>query len=277
VYRAWDIVTRRDCALKTTRNPSPDYTRRILRNAELVSSVAHPNVARVLDWGTVRDATAYVASEWVPGSSLHDYARTHRLELDQVLLVGAGVSRALHAVHTAGRLHRDVKAANVIIPIDPDGAQHLDRAVLVDFGLARPLRHLSPTGEARTGLGMATGTLSHMSPEQLAGRRSGVQSDLYSLGIMLYHLIFGQYPHVELSCGIVSLAEPDFPRVFLGPFVLARLTSDVSVPAEPPLPTSVRDLLARLLRRDPAERIPTASITGAALEEITLHEQFVAQ
>ncbi len=153
-----------------------------LREAESAGRLNHPNIITVFDVGEDEDV-AYLAMEYCEGKSLSSYAQQKNLlPPEWVLELGARAAEALHYAHSQKVVHRDIKPANILYNAAKDELK------LTDFGIARL------TDTSRTKTGIILGTPSYMSPEQLSGNAVTGQSDLYSLGITLYHLLTGAPP-----------------------------------------------------------------------------------
>ncbi len=153
-----------------------------LREAESAGRLNHPNIITIFDVGEDEDV-AYLAMEYCEGKSLSSYAQSKTLlPPEWVLELGARAAEALHYAHSQKVVHRDIKPANILYNAAKDELK------LTDFGIARL------TDTSRTKTGIILGTPSYMSPEQLSGNAVTGQSDLYSLGITLYHLLTGAPP-----------------------------------------------------------------------------------
>src|SRR5262245_60793185 len=166
--------------VRPERSGSAEAAARFQREAQAIARLRHPSVVSVHGTGEDR-GVRWIAMELVPGRGLDEIlreaaAREERLPLPKVLQWIAGIARGLDTAHRAGIVHRDVKPSN--IRITPE-----DRALLVDFGLARELG-----GDALTRSGEFRGTPIYASPEQISGRLGEVdaRSDVYALGVTLY-------------------------------------------------------------------------------------------
>jgi serine/threonine-protein kinase len=229
VCRAEDLVLGQPVALKFLPKGSladAAAARRLRDEVRLARRVSHPNVCRVHDVGEA-DGEMFVSMELIPGEDLASLLRRiGRLPSEKALEIGRQVAAALAAAHAASVLHRDLKPANVML--DAEG-----RARLTDFGLA-VARRASPAVEVG-------GTLAYMAPELLAGGSPTAQSDLFSLGVLLYELLTGRRPVV--ARGLAELRE--------------KLESADPPPpsaAVPELEPRVERVILRCLARDPAAR-----------------------
>ena len=177
VYRAWDTRLERDVALKLFPMDEAGDAADMLREGRLLASVHHPNVVAIHS-ADMFDSRAGLSMEFVRGRTLESLLQAgEKFPPAEVARIGLDVARALGAVHKAGLLHRDVKAQNVIR--DDSG-----RVVLMDFGAG--LRH-----DERHG---AAGTPLYLAPEVFRGERATAQGDVYSLGVLLFHLLTRSFP-----------------------------------------------------------------------------------
>lgn len=189
VFKGMDIVTDEIIAIKVLNlsdeledNQLEEYKFRFHREIETAGNLDHPNIVKILDSGET-DGFAYIAMEYVDGTNLRSYARADTLlEPKTVLKIIAQCADALSYSHKQDLIHRDIKPANIIYNSRDDYVK------LTDFGIARI------PDSTRTRAGSILGTPLYMSPEQLAGERLDARSDLYSLGVTLYHLLTGSPP-----------------------------------------------------------------------------------
>jgi len=229
VYLAEDLTLGRQVAIKTIRAGSVAATEaraRFLREARLMATIEHPNVARIYSFGQVGDA-GYIVMEYVRGETLAErLKREPRLPLADAVELTDGVAAALEAAWEKGIVHRDVKPSNVLI--DARGAVRV-----MDFGLARS--YASEEGEPLTEMGSVLGTPHYMSPEQVRGEPLDFRADMYSLGILMYEMLAGQRPftastpggviaqHLTADLPPLASARPDAPEWIAK--VIADLTS----------------------------------------------------
>ena len=193
VYRAFDTLLERQVAIKLMHREiasDSDQLERFRREARAVAQLNHPHVVGVIDAGEEGDpqgdlglATPYIVFEYVEGETLKDRIRRHgRLPIGESVAYAIEIARALGAAHDHRIVHRDVKPQNVLI--DEEGT-----AKVTDFGIARSL-----TEEGLTADGRVLGTTDYVSPEQALGQDVGPQSDLYSLGVVLFEMLTGDVP-----------------------------------------------------------------------------------
>jgi serine/threonine-protein kinase len=185
VYRAFDETLERQVAVKLMNREvtsDSDQLERFRREARAVAQLSHPHVVGVIDAGE-DDGRPYIVFEYVEGETLKDrIQRLGRLPIPEAVAYSIEISRALGAAHARHIIHRDVKPQNVLI--DQEGS-----AKVTDFGIARTLEE-----DGLTAAGRVLGTTDYVSPEQALGHHVNGQSDLYSLGIVLYEMLTGEVP-----------------------------------------------------------------------------------
>jgi hypothetical protein len=185
VYRAYDPTLERWVAIKLMHrdiSTDPDSLERFRREARAVASLNHPHVVTVIDAGE-DEGNPYIVFEYVEGETLKDrIRRLGMLPVPEAVAYAIEIGRALSAAHAARLVHRDVKPQNVLI--DAEG-----RAKVTDFGIARSME-----AHGLTATGRVLGTTDYVSPEQALGHPVTEQSDIYSLGIVLYEMLTGEVP-----------------------------------------------------------------------------------
>src|SRR5918993_1799597 len=183
VYRAFDPMLERWVAIKLMHRDisnDPDQLERFRREARAVAQLNHPHVVTVIDAGE-DEGNPYIVFEYVEGETLKDrIKRCGRLPVAEAVAYAIEISRALSAAHKQRLVHRDVKPQNVLI--DGEG-----RAKVTDFGIARSLE-----AHGLTATGRVLGTTDYVSPEQALGHEVTPQSDIYSLGVVLYEMLTGE-------------------------------------------------------------------------------------
>ena len=172
---------------------SDSAQQRFTAERQILASLEHPGIARLIDGGTTTDGTAYVVMELIDGESITHYCERHSLDLQARLKLFQGICQTLEVAHEKGIVHRDIKPANVL-------ATKEGRTVLVDFGIAKVLRAEEFAAELpATVPGLTALTPDYASPEQIRGQEISVASDIYSLGILLYELLTGSRPYTTNS------------------------------------------------------------------------------
>jgi serine/threonine-protein kinase len=269
VYRATDIGLKRQVALKVLPEGvagDVDRLARFQREAEVLASLNHPNIAHIHGLERSGGATALVM-ELVEGPTLADRIAEGPVPLDRALPIAKQIAEALEAAHEQGIIHRDLKPAN--IKVRPDGT-----VKVLDFGLAKAMEPpgagtssvaFAPTlttpdhlrhgygGQAMTQAGLILGTAAYMSPEQASGANVDQRSDIWSFGVVLYEMLTGR-------------------RLFDGDSVarvLARvLERELDFTAIPPgTPRAIRTLLRRCLERDRKRRLHHIADARVEIEE----------
>jgi eukaryotic-like serine/threonine-protein kinase len=202
VYRAFDPTLERWVAIKLMHRDisnDPDQLERFRREARAVASLNHPHIVTVIDAGE-DDGAPYIVFEYVEGETLKErIRRLGRLPVSEAVAYAIEIGRALECAHAHLLVHRDVKPQNVLI--DPDG-----RAKVTDFGIARSLE-----AQGLTATGRVLGTTDYVSPEQALGHEVTGQSDIYSLGIVLYEMLAGEAPFradTQVAVAMKHVREP---------------------------------------------------------------------
>jgi predicted Ser/Thr protein kinase len=214
VYRAHDRLLERRVALKILHEQftrDDDYVERFRREARAVAQLTHPNIVTVIDRGE-QDGRQFIVFEYVDGMNLKELvAQEGRLSPHEAIELGLQVARGLAFAHEQGLVHRDVKPQNVLL--DSDG-----RAKVTDFGIAHAV-----DVDGMTITGTIMGTSNYIAPEQARGQPVDEQTDIYSLGCVLYELLAGEVPfdgdsfvaiamrHVNDPVPSVREVRPDVP------------------------------------------------------------------
>ncbi|VAW52319.1 Protein kinase [hydrothermal vent metagenome] len=179
-----------------------EVKQRFFREAETAGRLNHPNIVTIFDAGEEHDL-AYIAMEYLKGSDLSKYIKPETiLPLKQVLSIIQRSADGIDYAHQYNVVHRDIKPANIMW--DPE----TDSCKITDFGIARI------TDSSKTKTGMVLGTPSYMSPEQLAGKKVTGQSDIFSLGVMLFQMVTGKLPFTgdSMASLMYKIANEEHPR-----------------------------------------------------------------
>lgn len=249
VYLGRDPTINRRVAIKTlplaeefADNDLATARSHFLREAESAGRLNHPYIISIHDAGE-DNHVAYLAMEYFEGKPLNHYAQLGRLLPPKVVFeLMARAAEALHYAHSQNVVHRDVKPANLMYDITSD------RLKLTDFGIARL------TDSSRTRTGIILGTPSYMSPEQLSASKVSGQTDLYSLGVTMYHLLTGAPPFQADS--IPRLMDKIVHQKH-------RPVSDI----RDDVPAGVDVILDRALAKNPADRYESGKAMALALRE----------
>ncbi|MGH9846490.1 MAG: serine/threonine-protein kinase [Blastocatellia bacterium] len=185
-----DGMFRKKVAIKVMQTGgSEQAVTRFVRERQILAELEHPNIARLIDGGTI-EGSPYIVMEYVEGRNLRELLRQRgALPLDTVIEITRQICRGLEAAHRHGVIHRDIKPENLIVS---ERAGTVSVKIL-DFGVAKPLQ--PDTGAVTTQTGVILGTAKYMSPEQAAGesgQRIDERSDLYSLGAVIYEMLTGE-------------------------------------------------------------------------------------
>ena len=243
VYKAMDTQLERFVAIKTLK---PNYVNqetfveRFRREAKTAANLNHPNIVQIFDWGIEEEP--FFVMEYIEGNTLTSIiAKNRTISLGDVLFIGAQVASGLQAAHQKGLVHRDIKPGNIMIT--PDG-----KVKVTDFGIVSLQNEESDI----TKTGSILGTASYISPEQAQGRPVSIESDLYSLGTVLYELIAGKPPfsgESPISTATKHLTDK--------PEKLSNFRKDI--------PKGVENAVLKLLEKSTFDRFKSAEDLRAVL------------
>src|SRR5262245_47826592 len=248
VYRARDLHTGQTVALKLLQsNPSPQEAERFAREAELLSMLRHPGIVAYHAHGMTAAGEPYLAMEWLEGEDLSKRLSRGKLRLSESLSLLRLVAEALALAHKHGVVHRDIKPSNLFLR---EG--EVDRVAVLDFGIARRAAVSQPL----TRSGVVMGTPSYMAPEQARGERDLLPAaDVFALGCVLFECLTGEPPFVAEQV-LAVLAKILFDE----PPKLRQV--------RPELPEAVEALLATMLAKETALRLPDATAILTALDAL---------
>ncbi|MGH7701299.1 MAG: serine/threonine-protein kinase, partial [Gemmatimonadales bacterium] len=250
VFRARDNALNRDVAVKVVDlklAPSPTLAQRFIREAQTVARLEHANIVPIHKVGG-RGEVLYLIMRFVDGPSLRALLeRQGALSIPDAARIARQVADALAYAHRQGLVHRDIKPDNILL----DRTGHV---LVTDFGIAKAAAEAaqSTTGQPLTTEGMILGTPHYMSPEQAAGETLDQRSDIYSLGVVLYHMLAGQPPF-----------DAESAQAILAKQLTAEPTPIQEVRREVPEPLA--SVLERMLVKSPARRFATAAEVSRAL------------
>lgn len=250
VYLARDEILRRDVALKVLderHSGDEESVERFRREAQNAAALSHPNIVPVYDLGETVEGAHYLVMEYVPGGTLTEcITREGPLDVWTAAWISCQVAQALGAAHDAGVIHRDVKPQNILFAASGE-------VKVADFGIA-----WAAASPRLTQTGFAVGTADYMSPEQAMGEPVGPESDLYSLGVVLYQMLTGERPFKAdspLATAVKHAHEP--------PPKLRR-----PEPGDSAFPQGMEVVVDKLLAKNRANRYGTASALLADLKRV---------
>jgi serine/threonine-protein kinase len=245
VYKAHDTLLERHVALKILHDHYSDddeFVERFKREARTVAQLSHPNIVTVIDRGEA-GGRQFIVFEYIDGESLKELVvRSGHLSVERALELALEVAHGLAFAHQHGLVHRDVKPQNVLL--NGDG-----RAKVTDFGIARSL----DVEHGVTQTGTVLGTSNYIAPEQASGQPVDAQTDVYSLGVVLYELLAGDVPFPGENFVSVAMKHVNEP-----PPNLLDVRRDV--------PLRVAAAVDRALEKDPSQRFPSMDAFAAELE-----------
>ncbi|WP_141333706.1 Stk1 family PASTA domain-containing Ser/Thr kinase [Paenibacillus sp. tmac-D7] len=248
VYKGLDILLHRHVAVKVLRQQyvhDEEFIQRFRREAQAAASLSHPNVVSIYDVGQEEDVH-YIVMEYIEGTTLNDLIKTRApLQVEEAVHIAGQICDALDHAHHNQIIHRDIKPHNILIGKN-------GRVKVTDFGIARAV-----TSSTITQTGSVVGSVHYFSPEHAKGTPTGEQSDLYSLGIVMYQMLTGRLPFLGESP--ISVA-------------LKHLQEDVEEPRKvnPLIPQSVENVILRAMRKSTTERYRSAKEMLGDLESCLL-------
>jgi len=250
VYLAHDTKLDRSVAIKSMPAElarDPIVRARFQREAKLLASLSHPNIAVIHDILEQGEGAGYLVLEYVPGETLAGRIAREPLELAEALSIGRQVAEAVSTAHERGVVHRDLKPGN--IKITPDG-----RVKVLDFGLAKaPVSKGKNSETTYTQLGRVIGTPAYMSPEQARGNAADHRMDIWSFGCIMFQMLTGHLPF-EGETATDTLAQ-----------IIEREPNWELLPQKTPM--NIRVLLRRCLEKDPRRRLRDIGDAGIEISE----------
>jgi hypothetical protein len=240
LYRARDLHTDGEAAIKVARDPGAQADERFAREARVLAELRHPAIVEYLTHGRTDEGALFLAMEWLEGEDLGQRLRSRELTAGETLRLATQVAAALAVAHARRIVHRDVKPANLFLVDD-----RVERVKVLDFGVARIARLASLTLT-----GAVVGTPRYMAPEQARGDRDvDARADVFALGVLLYRCLSGRE-----AFGGDTPAE-----------VMRRILDDEPPPLSAPVPGELAALVRRMLDKDPAARPADAAAVLAEL------------
>jgi beta-lactam-binding protein with PASTA domain/tRNA A-37 threonylcarbamoyl transferase component Bud32 len=254
VYKAVDETLGRTVAVKVMHArfaEDPEFVQRFRHEASAAANLSHPSIVNIYDYG-VEGGTYYIVMELVRGTDLKAVVR-QRGALDPIKVAeyGVRVCAALTVAHGYGIIHRDIKPQNIVLTPD-------DAIKVMDFGIARAVDSDS------TQTGSVLGTAQYVSPEQAQGRKLGPESDLYSLGVVLYELSTGRLPFdgdTPVSVALKHVNEEPVPPRRINPAI----------------PPALEAVILKAMEKDPTRRYRSADDMRDDLQRVIAGRAVVAQ
>jgi serine/threonine-protein kinase len=231
---------------------SDERKARFHREARSAAAIRHQNIATIYDVDETDQGVPFIVMEYCEGETLSQRIRRRALDSGEFLAIARQIAAGLAAAHEKGIIHRDIKSANIII--EPTGL-----VKILDFGLAKAVpRAITDPGASHTldsSDGHFFGTLHFIAPEQARGQGADERSDLFSAGVVLYHMAAGHLPfNAEAPLLVLDRIRDGEPEPF--------------IPVDPAFPPAATRIISRLLQKDPRDRIPSAQALLSDLEEI---------
>jgi serine/threonine-protein kinase len=237
VYRGRDLILKRTIAVKVLKDQMTGdaaFIRRFEREAQSAAALSHPHIVNIYDVGE-EDGIYYMVMEYVDGKNLKEYIREKgRLSASEAIKITCQIAEALEQAHAAGVVHRDIKPQNILFSRE-------GKIKVTDFGIA-----IAGDGVTVTVGDQIIGSVQYISPEQARGELAGKQSDLYSLGIVMYEMVTGKVPFSAESP--VALAMKHIQEQIVPP---RRQVESI--------PEALEEIILKAVAKDSAERYGTAA------------------
>ena len=257
VYKAYDTRLERDVAVKIIRRQAfpEEQLERILkrfeREAKALARLTHPNIVGVIDYGDYEGAP-YLVMPYLPGGTLKQRL-SMPMSWQEAVHILLPIAQALAYAHEHNIIHRDIKPSNILLTEN-------GQPMLSDFGIAKILEN--EDSATLTGTGVGVGTPEYMAPEQWTGKASS-QSDIYSLGVVLYELVTGHKPYTADTPAAILLKQATEPLPRPGQFVR--------------VPEAIEKILLKAMAKNPEDRYPDMAVFARALEGLLTGRAVIAQ
>ena len=258
VYSAIHTESGVRVAVKVPTNPNEEVLARFQREIAIHSHLKHPNIVRLYDTGEMGNSFPYLIMEYLEGVNLEIVLRQfQQLSGRYTIRIAQEVTAGLGAMHNHGFIHRDLKPSNIFI--GRSISSNRATVKLIDFGLSKGLMGQVDVGvDSITELGRVCGTPAYMAPEQILGQNVGPQSDVYSLGAIMWEMLTGTAPYPDADPIKVMVAHVEDPLPNL----------DAQLPSPDSCHPSLRAALMRSLAKRPANRFPNGSVFYHALTRV---------
>ena len=262
VYEAQQEALGRSVAVKVLRDKyadRPEVARRLVKEAQLASSIEHDHIVRILDSGTTKDGRPFIVMEHLRGESLAERIRREgALPEPFVLAIAEQAASALSAAHARSIVHRDIKPENVFL-VEQGGQDGLPAVKIVDFGISKSMAGEAGDSNMRlTATGMVLGTPLYMSPEQARGDDElDERVDVYALGVILYEALTGEVPfRANNYLGVISQV------------LSAELLPPRQLRPELSISSGVERIVMRAMARERSQRYPTMAAMADDLRRV---------
>ncbi len=256
VYKALHLQLDRMVAVKIVQDRhasrDPQSMERFRQEARAASSLTHPNVIAVFDYGVTGNGIAYLVMDFLDGIGLDEVLRRERLSPWRFVRIFGQVCDALTQAHNKGIIHRDIKPSNIMLVDLPD---HEDFVKILDFGIAKFVPGSVPSSQQLTQVGEILGSPLYMSPEQCMGQTLDTRSDIYSLGCVMYEAFTGMAPIqgenvLAIIYKHIHYTPPEFSTM---------------LPPETRIPAELEDIVHKALKKSPDERWSSTSEMSKAI------------
>lgn len=241
VLKAVDLLRQETVAIKVLVSPEPELIARFKAEFTLLKKLHHSNIINVFDFGFDVRQEPYFVMEYVESTKWQEFFQPLNFHKFYSLLLQ--ILSTLDFLHSKEIIHGDIKPSNILVATSPDGELTVK---FTDFGFAQ---HEKPEESS-----WWKGTLPYLAPEIIRGERHTPQADLYSVGVLIYDILFGKPPFEEED-----------------PMALAKshLEREVVIPEEPPIHTGLKNLIFKLLEKDPIDRFFSANEVLAEVQKIS--------
>ena len=251
---ATDLTLQREVVIKVMHDhlaQDNSFRERFIREARAIARLRHPNVVRILTFSGENQAQLYLVMDYYEDGNLRKHIENNSIALTEGLDIARQMASALHYAHQQGMIHRDVKPENILLQkVSNTGENFGLQAILADFGLVK----LNDNAQSTVGTHM--GTWAYMPPESFGDSNAAQPSfDIYSLGIVLFELVFGQRPYDPQSMSEAFTMHTQAPLPNMD-----ALRSDI--------PVALKDILRRCLEKNPVMRYSSAFELEVALTDL---------